>query len=382
MLPQATDISTVNNFIAEYNKIEGNSASPLDTEKSYHDFFETLRNSIDIQHWYRPKELKNFLFNSCNTNPFVPEETKKLNDHYNETIQNGSKYGNGPTHFINAWLDKFGKQSVQTTSISPEEFIASTLGNPVLEKFAKNNLHNHSYFFTKYAEWFISIKEIAENNYQKIVDIGSAFDGFAKTCISKTDITSITLVDLIYEDGINQVSDKEYTYGTSAENLKEIETGSIDFVCIHNAIEHFENDSDSGCIKEIHRILRPGGKALITPFFYATRYSISINPIPCFFTSDIQTQKHYKQLCSREHNENMALIRFTNNMISPFARIYDFESTVNRILNHFSSDKFCFKKIRFENSHTLEQKQLPAYDLILEKDIFEKVNFASLELIK
>ncbi|MEF2144716.1 MAG: class I SAM-dependent methyltransferase [Desulfovibrionaceae bacterium] len=45
---------------------------------------------------------------------------------------------------------------------------------------------------------------------------------------------------------------------------------SVDTISCHHSIEHFKGDADTGFIREVARVLRPGGRACILPLFLAS----------------------------------------------------------------------------------------------------------------
>jgi hypothetical protein len=53
---------------------------------------------------------------------------------------------------------------------------------------------------------------------------------------------------------------------------------SIDRISLHCSFEHFENDSDSAFVRELARLLRPGGVACIIPLYLSNTYQILTNP--------------------------------------------------------------------------------------------------------
>jgi hypothetical protein len=49
-------------------------------------------------------------------------------------------------------------------------------------------------------------------------------------------------------------------------------------LALHCSFEHFEGDSDIGFIREVPRILRPGGSACIVPLYLCEEYAIQTDP--------------------------------------------------------------------------------------------------------
>ncbi|MEZ4777569.1 MAG: methyltransferase domain-containing protein [Bacteroidia bacterium] len=78
--------------------------------------------------------------------------------------------------------------------------------------------------------------------------------------------------DLVYPKGLN--GDK---IGGYASELY-LPDGSVDAVTLHCSLEHFEGNSDTEFFQELSRVLRPGGRAVILPFYLAGEYTIHVDP--------------------------------------------------------------------------------------------------------
>lgn len=78
--------------------------------------------------------------------------------------------------------------------------------------------------------------------------------------------------DLIYPKGLH--GDK---IGGWASELY-LPDASVDAVTLHCSLEHFEGDSDTEFFQELDRVLKPGGRAVILPFYVAGTYTIHVDP--------------------------------------------------------------------------------------------------------
>ena len=95
---------------------------------------------------------------------------------------------------------------------------------------------------------------------------------------------------------------------------------SVDAITLHCSLEHFEGDSDSLFFKELARVLKPGGRAVILPFYLAHTYTIHVDPA-------------YNLLKShRPKIDPAAQLRYCN-WYQFFSRHYDPVALQRRILN-------------------------------------------------
>ncbi len=58
-----------------------------------------------------------------------------------------------------------------------------------------------------------------------------------------------------------------------------LEGNSIDAMALHCSFEHFEGDSDRGFIREMTRVLRPGGRCVIVPLYLSQYYACLTDPL-------------------------------------------------------------------------------------------------------
>ena len=78
--------------------------------------------------------------------------------------------------------------------------------------------------------------------------------------------------DLIFPKGIH--GDK---IGGWAHELL-LPDQSVDAVTLHCSLEHFEGNSDTLFFQELERVLKPGGRAVVLPFYLAREYTIHVDP--------------------------------------------------------------------------------------------------------
>src|SRR5260370_40376878 len=78
--------------------------------------------------------------------------------------------------------------------------------------------------------------------------------------------------DLSYPAGVNGL-----TVGSDATQIP-VPGEPIDRVPLHCSFEHFRRNSDTEFMKELARLLRPGGMAAIIPLYVANKHQIPPNP--------------------------------------------------------------------------------------------------------
>ncbi|MCG3196760.1 MAG: hypothetical protein GHCLOJNM_01236 [bacterium] len=88
--------------------------------------------------------------------------------------------------------------------------------------------------------------------------------------------------DLGYEEGVHGER-----IGGSAGSLP-LPDNSITKAALHCSLEHFEGASDMEMFREMGRVLAPGGRLCVLPFYLAREYTIHTDPIhTLFFGRDV-----------------------------------------------------------------------------------------------
>lgn len=273
--------------------------------------FVELHEAFADRPWHRAEGVRDFLRRFGDENPYIPSR-------------------------IGAWRaasenvrdpQPKARISKATRSIRIED-LASTINlNPaVAEQFFKNNLHDQGYFFTKFLEWHISIEHMRATDAKRIIDVGAAYSGFADVAGRAMPESEIIVSDLVFEPGFKTLSSGVIQHGADASDLSGIDNRSIDAVVLHNAFEHFEGDIDRLSLKEMKRVLKPGGTILITPMHFAQAHTLIINPFS-YFLKDVNA----KAKALLEEKTATSRIYFNHEMISPFARVYSQHSLRKRL---------------------------------------------------
>lgn len=123
----------------------------------------------------------------------------------------------------------------------------------------------------KWLEHYVSLELLAPKPGEVLLDVASCHSPFADLVQRLYGVTSYQQ-DLLFPPGIHGRQ-----IGGDAAALP-MPDAFADLVTLHCAFEHFEGDSDSGFIRELGRILKPGGRACILPLYTSQRYSIQSDP--------------------------------------------------------------------------------------------------------
>jgi SAM-dependent methyltransferase len=127
-------------------------------------------------------------------------------------------------------------------------------------------------FTEKTLEHFVSLSFLNPGRSKVLIDVAAATSPFMKIIKKKYGLEESYQQDLIYPPGIHD--DK---IGGYAHEIP-LPDNSVDIVSLHCSLEHFENDSDIRFFKTLERILKPGGKCVVLPFYIARKYTIHLDP--------------------------------------------------------------------------------------------------------
>jgi len=169
-------------------------------------------------------------------------------------------------------------------------------------------------FTEKTLEHFISLEflDLAKNSV--IIDVAAASSPFANIVRKHFGVKKSYQQDLIFPIGM-----KGNRLGGSAETIT-LPDKSVHGVTLHCALEHFEANSDIGLFKELDRILVPGGKAVILPFYLAHEFTNHVDP-----AFNLLKQHHISP-------DEGARIRYCT-WYQYFSRHYDVSALKSRILD-------------------------------------------------
>ena len=120
----------------------------------------------------------------------------------------------------------------------------------------------------------------------------------------------------------------------SAADVK-LADSSVDRISCHHSIEHFQQNADQDFVRELQRILRPGGKAVIIPIFISDKhYLITDKPKFNFWQEEgVKVIDRLAGLPGGERSGN-------------FSRVYSLASLKTRLIDGIDPDRFDFKLVQ------------------------------------
>lgn len=127
-------------------------------------------------------------------------------------------------------------------------------------------------FIEKTLEHFVSLSFLNLKSEQVFIDVAAATSPFSAIVQKKFRLGKSYQQDLVYERGINGTKIGGYAHEIMLPD------NSVDAVSLHCSLEHFEDSSDIAFFKTVQRILKPGGRCVVLPFYIADTYTIHIDP--------------------------------------------------------------------------------------------------------
>lgn len=116
---------------------------------------------------------------------------------------------------------------------------------------------------------------------------------------------------------------------SSAANIP-LPNKSVNCISCHHSFEHFKRNADIGFIKEVCRLLKPGGRAVIVPILIGNRYLEVIN--------DEEVKENFDKKAKVLFDESASLPGSCHS--GHFARIYSPQAFKRRVLNNINKNKF------------------------------------------
>ncbi|MCB2153520.1 class I SAM-dependent methyltransferase [bacterium] len=129
----------------------------------------------------------------------------------------------------------------------------------------------------KLLEYYLTMQAIQFGPKSVYMDVASCMSLFPNYVAERFGSTVIRQ-DLFYEPGLQFVDYPRIDQSSTKDDVRiaalgsngsemSLASDSIDAITLHCSFEHFEGDSDSRFMQEALRILRPGGRILVIPFY-------------------------------------------------------------------------------------------------------------------
>jgi SAM-dependent methyltransferase len=134
-----------------------------------------------------------------------------------------------------------------------------------------------SHFAEKSLEHYVSADLLEFTPDDVYIDIASRRSPFFRIARELWGVRTVYRQDLDFEPGLHGD-----TIGGDAGRLP-LPDGSVSKATLHCSLEHFEGDSDRALFREMGRVLRPGGRLCILPFYLSREYTIHTDPVYALF---------------------------------------------------------------------------------------------------
>ncbi|MCT7970694.1 glycosyltransferase [Laspinema olomoucense] len=129
-------------------------------------------------------------------------------------------------------------------------------------------------------------------------------------------------------------------------------------MALHCAFEHFEGDADIGFVREVARVLKPGGAVCILPLYLAKDYAIQTDPVTAISTGGVNFELD-------------AVIYCASGWQNRHGRFYDPEHLVQRICQNLNG--LTLKIYRIKNAQGVDSSCYLRFAAVLEKPPVKQV---------
>lgn len=361
-----TDTASLRAYLDEATGERGDTRADRTVE-----VFVALRRHAPADGWHRIEGMRAFVREIAPANPYVPPAVRRAAER---------PAAPGRPGFDAAW-SRAGLP-IQTRRLPVSDLLA-TIGTvpSVAEAFAERNLHDATYYYSKYLEWHLSLTAARAADARTVVDLGAAYQGFADVLRAAMPGCEAIMVDLAFAPGLERGSAGVHHYGTDAASLGALDDASVDLVVSHNAFEHFAGGSAGRAVREAERVLRPGGKMIVTPLFGAAQDTIVLQPFSAFVANDDAgfAQAILDEIGAAEAagGEGSVRVRYNDAIISPYARAYDLAALRREVLDDTALVP-CLVKVELDRD-----AEAPGARVALPKDLTRgSLDMRSLELTK
>jgi SAM-dependent methyltransferase len=207
-------------------------------------------------------------------------------------------------------------------------------------RYYKGNIHEKS------LEHFIAQKLLTLSPGDIYIDIASQHSPVPEI-YSRLYGCQTYAQDLAYAHGIHG-----HKIGGDAASLP-LPDGFATKMALHCSLEHFENESDIGFVREARRVLSTGGKLVVVPLYLSERYIILTDPLLYGLTRPPVRFEPEALVC--------AIMAYGNR----HGRLYDVEHLSKRLLEN--AEGLAIEIVRFPNHKEIHSSCYASFALVATK---------------
>lgn len=314
--------------------------------------------------WKIERSIENFNLEGTSINYFDNDNTlifsQNIKINFNLELENYLEKFEIKKFNENIFLQDKIKEELKINNLKLEEYIfdetkyfkwfndVNYYGNypAYCKEFSKDN-----YLHTKALQHYISIELLDLREDDIFIDIASS-QSVCPDIIKKYYTKNIYRQDLRYSEGI----DGEYI-GSNGDNIP-LKSESVTKISLHCSIEHFENNSDIRFLKEAFRILKRGGKIVITPLYMSL--------VPVIFTSPSIWSSKYKHSDSFPQFTNGYNLILDENMRQRQEKYFSPKSLIEEVIEPFK-EKFDCTIFYIDELNDKALDKFPRFTLVLTK---------------
>ena len=243
--------------------------------------------------------------------------------------------------------------TVEDYEIDVSEYQRYVQAGKYLDEFAEYYAFNR---VEKSLEHYVAAKLLHPSSRDIYIDIGSEQSPVPEIYRRLFGLQTYRQ-DLSYPPGIN--GDR---IGGNAAQMPVPDSFATK-MALHCAFEHFEGDADIGFVREVARVLKPGGSVCILPLYLAQDYAIQTDPVTALSTGGVNFEPD-------------AVIYCASGWQNRHGRFYDPEHLVQRICQNLNG--LTLKIYRITNAQAVDSSCYLRFAAVLEKPpVQQAVNLSS-----
>lgn len=228
-------------------------------------------------------------------------------------------------------IKKHIKIPVTELEINKEDFLNwQKKYYPEGEQIFKSNMHK------KMLELYISYQLLNIEPGDVYMDAAGGQYSYA----SRVDCKKKIIQDIRLSDKLKNFHGNKVTYLDCSCAEIPLPDQSVNKISCHHSIEHFQQNADVDFMREVQRILAPGGKCVIVPIFLSSR---------AFLIADQSSFQRWNEEGEWLIDETATLPGGAGS--GHFSRVYSPETLTTRLLNQFNSEAFKLQLVTVKMNH-------------------------------